>query len=163
MLGEGSKKKRRRHKRAIASVFFRFSHRDKDGNYLKNKQQSSIVNLMKQDIINKRNVLDGKTNTSETNQTSEEEKESPLEIEYVTHQSATYIPYYDKIPLDTAESLEEDEFELLNDESPSSDRLSVIARSKSTDSPIAEERKNSMDPAPISLPKSENIDRFKPI
>jgi len=51
--GKHSNKKAKRKKRAVATVFFRFSHRNKDGVALKNKEQNSIVEVIKKDIEQK--------------------------------------------------------------------------------------------------------------
>lgn len=111
MLSDGSSKKRRRHKRAVASVFFRFSHRDRDGNFIKNKEQLHLIEIMKQDIEGKMKSInsDKKIPVIEN---FEESKKADISA----YQSTTYIPYYDKIPKDSHEKLEDDEFELINDD-----------------------------------------------
>lgn len=143
--GKNSKNKRRkRRRRPVATVFFRFSHRDKDGVALVNKEQNSIVEVIKKDVENKQKLyhdsLDEQENEEKTNtpeklekieekHNEEEEKEKsdeeqkkpeeefkyePKTKKYEQYQSSTYIPYYDVIPKDDNKELEDDEFELIN-------------------------------------------------
>ena len=109
MLNNKKKKKRRfSRKKAVATVFFRFSHRDKDGKTLKNKDQCSIVEVIKEDVARKQKIF-GNSNYAdfqsklelEKQDSNKDEPESPIdqneEAKVVDYQSTTYIPYYDKI------------------------------------------------------------------
>jgi len=154
MLSDGSKSKKRRHKRAIASVFFRFSHRDKDGNCLKNKQQSSIVEVMRNDIMNRQRMLIERYSFDNNGEGDSEENKEDNSNEF---HSTTYIPYYDKIPK-TEEALEEDEFELINEE----DAYESSPHKEKSTTPKHEEHKSSTE-IPMILPKSESFDRYMPM
>jgi hypothetical protein len=163
MLGNGDKNKRRRRKRAVATVFFRFSHRDKDGNTIKNKHQSSIIEVIKADILAKQKIMFEKM--AEEDKTDPDERQPELG-EYVDYHSSTYVPYFDKIPRDPIvdKDLDDDEFELINEE----DALEMnpnegdSLQPKPASSPESV-RKDSVEVKPIILPKTENMDRFMPI
>jgi hypothetical protein len=182
MLGgkNSKRRKRKRKKRPIATVFFRFSHRDKDGNPLRNKSQSSIIEVIKNDVISKQKAFkieeekelqqiedEIRKETEELNKEEDilnkEDDPKPLEAQkkiskFEEYQSNTYIPYYDKIPRDTND-LGEDEFELINVE----DIKECKSEPSGSDLEKDEERKASFDPKPLRLPKSENLHRFVPI
>lgn len=178
MLGgrKSSKKARQLRKRAIATVFFRFSHRDKDGNPLKNKAQSSIVEIIKDDIVRKQKLLNYEKEQQEKTKDQDDDilnkedeilnkEDEPSKEEendrnsYVEYQSSTYIPYYDKIPRDTRD-FRDDDYELVNEEEVSVSNSSVV---DNTEPRKLEERKSSIDTNPLRLPKYENHSRFMPI
>lgn len=181
--GKNSKRRmRRRRKRPIATVFFRFSHRDKDGNPLRNKNQSSIVEVIKNDIVQKQKKFkmeeekeiqqledEIRKESEELNKEAEilNKEDEPKQPEvpkktskFEAYQSNTYIPYYDKIPRETND-LGDDEFELINVED------ALESKSEPSESNFEkiefEERKSSFDPKPLRLPKYENLHRFVPI
>ena len=163
MLGDGTKNKKRRRKRAVATVFFRFSHRDKDGETIKNKQQSQIIEVIKSDILTKQKLIFDKM--AEEDKTDPDEAQ-PAPCEYVDYHSSTYVPYYDKIPRDNVEdpALEDDEFELINEEeSLELDPNAGGSLRPSSNSPTSDTRKPSIEIKPIILPKTENMHRFMPI
>lgn len=185
MLGgkKNNKKAKYRRKRAVATVFFRFSHRDKDGNPLKNKAQNSIIEIIKDDIVRKQKLLNFERDQAENTKAQDDEilnKEDEIFIKeddilnkedepskeeeaenskYVEYQSSTYIPYYDKIPRDTRD-LKEDEYELINEDDFSVSNPSVV---DNTEPRRLEERKSSIDTNPLRLPKYEKHSRFMPI
>lgn len=178
MLGgrKSSKKARQLRKRAIATVFFRFSHRDKDGNPLKNKAQNSIVEIIKDDIVRKQKLLNYEKEQKEKTKDQDDDilnKEDEIlnkedepskeeendENSYIEYQSSTYIPYYDKIPRDTRD-FRDDDYELINEEEVSVSNPSVV---DNTEPRKLEERKSSIDTNPLRLPKYENHSRFMPI
>jgi hypothetical protein len=53
MLGESKKKSRRRRNKPVATVFFRFSHRDHEGKSITNQAQSGIVDVIRNFIESK--------------------------------------------------------------------------------------------------------------
>lgn len=162
MLGSGNKKKKRRRKRAIATVFFRFSHRDKDGNYLKNKKQSSVVDFIQKDVIEKQKIIFAKYQEP-AKKSSKEDVVKPAPGEYVDYHSNTFVPYYDKIPKPAEEvPLGEDEFELINEE----DSLDKDSQGFSLREVNEGEKEIEISPVieeiPDLMPKSEGLDRFIP-
>jgi hypothetical protein len=157
-------------------VFFRFSHRDKDGNPLKNKAQSSIVEIIKDDIVRKQKLLNYEKEQKEKTKDQDDDilnkedeilnkEDEPSKEEendqnsYIEYQSSTYIPYYDKIPRDTRD-FRDDDYELINEEEVSVSNPSVV---DNTEPRKLEERKSSIDTNPLRLPKYENHSRFMPI
>lgn len=183
MLGNQSPDfgKRKRRRRPVATVFFRFSHRDKDGVALKNKDQSSIIEIIKKDVENKMGMIQHKnkegnegskeldfTNLLETTKdpSSKDEEEKaqkpdtfdykPKDSKYEEYSSSTYIPYYDVIKKDVGE-LKEDEFELVNTEELTESNQVGDSKDSETTSP------HKKDGKPAPLPKSENHPRFMPI
>lgn len=159
MLGENSKKTKKRKKRAIATVFFRFSHRDKDGHTIKNQQQSTICELIKSDIMSKQNQMyDERQYFVSTNEDGEEEDKSDLN-DNLNYHSTTYIPYYDRIPLTNDDELDKEYDFLVNDDTNEGDSLLI-----SSMSPKTPEKDNLFLEAPsVNLPKSESFSRFTPI
>lgn len=167
-----SKKRKARRRRAIATVFFRFSHRDKDGKALVNKEQNKIVELLKNDIMAKqqqywdrveevqaemdlKNIEDAQKEVEEE-KAEETKTEKDKQADDIHHQSATYIPYYDKIPRDNTDD-DEFDFELVGDEG-SGNFLGPIEGKDNKN----EETKASFEAKPLRLPKSENQNRFMP-
>ena len=77
--------------------------------------------------------------------------------------SATYIPYYDRIPKYlNDEALEEDEFEFINEEDAYENPDNDSNLRPKTEIIKNEDRKSSFEIKPIILPKSENMLRFMP-
>ena len=70
---KNNKKAKYRRKRAVATVFFRFSHRDKDGNPLKNKAQNSIIEIIKDDIVRKQKLLNFERDQAENTKAQDDE------------------------------------------------------------------------------------------
>lgn len=188
MLGNKSSKsrRRRRKKRPIATVFFRFSHRDMDGNALKNKSQSSIVEIIKRDVMHKQShykMLEENEQMRIENEIKKECEEASKEDEvlnredspekigentqeenkFEVYQSNTYIPYYDKIPKDMNQELADDEFELINEDDVLGSNPLVAAEADKNKEDIDIARKSSIDTKPLRLPKLENNSRFTPI
>lgn len=170
MLNNKKKKKRRfSKKKAVATVFFRFSHRDKDGKTLKNKEQCSIVEVIKEDVIRKQKIYgdcgytdfqnkfdyeiqdsSNKDGPEDTNFPSEEAKDEYL------YQSTTYIPYYDKI---LREAFDIDgEFELVEGEEVDAN---LFGKGGETGKRQVE-RKESFETKPLRLPRYEDHNRFMP-
>jgi len=172
MLGNLSPdfKKRKRRRRPVATVFFRFSHRDKDGVALKNKEQSTIIELIKKDVESRMKLVqDGLDEIEETKEldfsnmmqsTQSEESKDSAEIrpksKYENYSSTTYIPYYDVIKKVKTE-LKDDEFELVNTEE--------LTESNQVGDFKDEEFKKQKEPEkrPVTMPKCESHPRFMPI
>lgn len=176
MLNNKKKKKRRfSKKKAVATVFFRFSHRDKDGKTLKNKEQCSIVEVIKEDVTRKQKIYgdigytdfknkfdyeiqdgsnkDNPENAEKTENTNDPNEEAKDEYHY---QSTTYIPYYDKI---LREDFENDgEFELVETEEVDAN---LFGKGDSTTKKQLE-RKESFETKPLRLPRYEDHNRFMP-
>lgn len=173
MLGNQSPdfKKRKRRRRPVATVFFRFSHRDKDGVALKNKEQSTIIELIKKDVESRMKLVqDGLNEVEETKEVdfsnmmkstqSEEEKvgaDARPKGKYEDYSSTTYIPYYDVIKKAKAE-LKDDEFELVNTEELT--ESNQVGDFKDEELKKKEEK---LGKRPVTLPKSESHPRFMPI
>lgn len=109
--------KKRANRKAIATVFFRFSHRDKDGNYLKNKEQSSIVELIKNDITAKLTMYKFREVEMQNQGITSDDSDDYDSSKYYYHssQSITCIPYYDKIPRDESWGINADDYDFLLD------------------------------------------------
>lgn len=153
------KKLKKRRKKALVAIYFRFSHRDKDGKSIKNKTQSSIVEILKNDIIHKQKLY--KIEEEKKQETEGEENSEGSNI--VDFHSVTYIPYYDKIPRDNSE-MEDEEFDIIADEEASgSNIIGSMAKDKEKDDENTEERKSGADRKSVAFPKTEKVDRFMPI
>jgi len=156
-----------------------------DGTALKNKSQSSIVEIIKRDVMHKQSfyriqeereqkIIDDEIK-KEANELDQEEEilnkeDSPVKIEdskeeakFEKYQSNTYIPYYDKIPKDMNQELADDEFELVNEDDVFGSNPLVAAEADKNEGTKVKPRKNSIVTKPLRLPKSENNSRFTPI
>ena len=157
---ENKKSKRR----AIATVFFRFSHRDKDGNFLKNKEQSSIVELIKNDITFKSKLHQIKEEEMKNQGKSPEESDEYDSSKYYfsKNQSITCIPYYDKIPRDESWGINEEDYDLLLDIDGNDSLVKNKSFEEEKEQYVEEEVKKTEDEIISSLPKSESFSRYRP-
>lgn len=123
--------KKKSSRKAIATVFFRFSHRDKDGNFLKNKDQSSIVELIKNDITAKLALHKFKEVEMQNHGKTSDDSDDYDSNKYYYHssQSITCIPYYDKIPRDESCGINAEDYDFLLD----ADKNDSLIREKSYD------------------------------
>jgi hypothetical protein len=149
-------------------VFFRFSHRNQDGKALKNKEQSSIVEVIKEDVTRKQEIYGGADDTKSKDKVNSEveedidgkqenTKEQNEESKDNAHQyqSTTYIPYYDKILREDFDL--DEEYELIGD----SKEAYIFGRSEESEAKIYAV-KNSFVTKPLRLPRYENHNRFMP-